>query len=97
MQNIIDPSIRREVGTCFYLQIPATESEEELRHSIASAMQIENAVESMLDGSMSVWELMEAVEPFVPNSLMDVYIDEVEGNLEDALVVCQCLPAWLND
>jgi K+/H+ antiporter YhaU regulatory subunit KhtT len=94
MQSI-DPLYQRPIASSFYLTIPLDKDPEEIEQLISNAIEIENVVDVMLNGSMTLDELMEAVEPFVPS--IDDYSDEVEGNLEDALVVCQCLPAWLND
>lgn len=77
---IIDPFLRREIGSCFYLVIPICETDDEFAQLMADANKVQSAVKSMLDGKLNPEELLESVEAFVPD--IDEYIDEVEENLE---------------
>jgi hypothetical protein len=80
MKGVIDPLKRRQVGRAFYLHIPiAGKCEEEIQQALAEAREVEKAVENMLDGSMSVNDLLESVEHIFPD--MDQYVDNVEEQL----------------
>lgn len=83
-QEIIDPRVYRNFGNCFYLVIPNCDSDDEFYAIMEDARKVEQATKSMLEGSISIEELLEAVEPFVPS--IDDYIEEVEENMEEALI-----------
>lgn len=84
MTLIIDPSKRRQIGSCFYIHIPLeNKCDEEIQQALWESREVEKAVDLMLDGSMSVNDLLESTEHIFPN--MDQYVDEVEYNLEEML------------
>lgn len=86
MQPIIDSSQRKALADCFYLQIPLIHTcDDEIAYNIANAMQLEQSVAAMLDGSMNIEDLLESVEDLVPD--MDMYVEEVEANLEETLLI----------
>lgn len=83
---IADPFQRKEIANCFYIYIPlANKCDEEVAQALHESREIENAVALMLDGSMSINDLLESVEHIFPD--MDQYATEVESNLEEALIV----------
>lgn len=84
-QAITDPGLRKELGSCFYLQIPVTGSEAEIREFMEYARAVEAATQLMLSGRLSFVDLMECIEPYVPS--IDEYVDEVEGNLNESLLI----------
>jgi len=84
MNAIANPLGRRNLANCFYLHIPLDNSDAEIKELIANVMKVEQFTNSMLDGSLSFEDLLEAVEQFVPS--MDNYVNEVETNLNDALI-----------
>lgn len=84
MKSVIDPSKRKQIAQSFYIYIPlADKSDEEIKQALWESKQIEKAVDLMLDGSMSVTDLLESVEHIFPD--MDRYADEVEENLEEVI------------
>jgi hypothetical protein len=83
-KQIIDPRVNREFGSCFYLAIPICDDDTEFKELMHDAYKVERAVKSMLDGSISVEDLLEAVEPFIP--CMDDYVEEIEQNMNEALI-----------
>lgn len=83
IDNIIT---RRELGDCFYIHIPLCQDEASINEQIQQAMRIEKAVDMMLDGSASIWDMFELIEDAVPN--MDQYTDEVGQNLYYHLLSC---------
>ena len=84
MEQITNLSVRKNLANCFYLQVPLTGSDLEIEQLIAQAIKIEQFTDSMLNGSMSFENLLESIEQFVPS--MDNYLDEVETNLDEALI-----------
>lgn len=84
MNRIIDPFTRREFGSCFYLVIPICEDDAEFNQLLDDASQVQKSVTSMLNGSMSVEDMLESVESFIPS--MDDYVEEVETNMEQTLI-----------
>jgi len=72
------------VGDCFYLTVP-NEPEAELQKIIRDSFLVEKAVKAMIYGSISPEELLETVEPVIPD--MDQYLDEVEENLAEIYLV----------
>lgn len=84
MNSIIDPSARKNLANCFYLQIPLDGSEAEIKALIADAMRLEQFTNLMLDGTINFEDLLEAIEPFVPS--IDNYVSEVESNLNESLI-----------
>lgn len=83
VENIAD---RRAIGRCFYIQIPLYQDESSIKEQIHQATKIEKAVDLMLDGSASIWEMFELIEDAIPN--MDQYTDEVSQNLYYHLLSC---------
>ena len=77
MEDVI---FQRLVGDCFYLTIP-NEPDAEVQKVIRDSFLVEQAVKAMISGSISPEELLEMVEPVIPD--MDDYIDEVEENLAE--------------
>lgn len=87
MDLILDPLTRRRMGRCFYLVISLENCDEEIKAAIEDAMQVERAVEAVLNGDASIWESLEAVEECVLD--VDQYCQEVEQNLYETLLQCQ--------
>lgn len=86
MQEIIDPFKRKALADCFYLEVPLINtSDDEIAHNIANAIAIEQVTATMLDGSMSMEDLLESVEDLIVD--MDTYVEEVEANLEESLLI----------
>ena len=86
MQQVIDPLKRKAIADCFYLEVPLINTcDDEITYNIASAMQVEQFATAMLDGSMSIEDLLESVEELIPD--MDTYVEEVETNLEQTLLI----------
>ncbi|MBG1268247.1 hypothetical protein [Nostoc sp. WHI] len=83
-QEIIDPRAYRELGSCFYLVVPTCKDDAEFAALMADADKICNATKQMLDGSINIEELLEAVEAFIPD--MDDYLEEIEENMEESLI-----------
>ena len=84
MENIIDPIYQRQVSNSFYLHIPLQgKVDEEIRQLIAHSMHVEQATRLMVEGSIDIEDLLEYVEPVIPD--MDDYIDEVEESLIEVL------------
>jgi len=81
MEDVI---FQRFISDCFYLTIP-NEPEAEVHKMIRDSFLVEQAVKVMINGSISPEELLEMVEPVIPN--MDHYIDEVEENLAEIYLV----------
>jgi hypothetical protein len=84
MEEIIDPKIYREFGSCFYLIIPICENDEEFDALMEDAKKVEQATKKMLDGSINIEELIESIEGFVPS--IDSYLEEVEKNMNESLI-----------
>lgn len=85
MEAILDPFSRRRIGGCFYLVVPVAGQEAEaIASAIQEATQVEKAVDSFLDGDLSIEDLLETVEGNVPD--IDQYCQEVEQNLYEELV-----------
>lgn len=78
---MLHPLDKRQLGDCFYLVIDLDRAEEEIQLALEHQYQVEQATNAMLNGSVSPEELMEMIEPFIPD--MDQYQDEVEQNLAD--------------
>lgn len=83
-EEIIDPRVYRNFGSCFYLIVPVCENDEEFNALMQDAQRAEQATKLMLQGSITIEDLLEAVECFVPS--IDNYIEEVENNLQEALI-----------
>lgn len=84
MKPIIDSSTQKHIGNCFYIQIPvAGKCDEEIQQALWESYQVEKAVRLMLDGSISINDLLESVEHIFSD--MDKYADEVEENLEEVI------------
>ncbi|WP_375470982.1 hypothetical protein [uncultured Nostoc sp.] len=82
-QKIIDPKVYREFGNCFYLVVPTCKDDAEFDALMADADRVANATKQMLDGSINIEELIEAVEAFIP---IDDYLEEVEENMKASLI-----------
>lgn len=92
MNAILDPFSRRRIGGCFYLVVPvAGEEDAAIAAAIQEATQVEKAVDSFLDGDLSIEDLLETVEGNVPD--IDQYCQEVEQNLYEELVRSESLKA----
>ncbi|GAA6621581.1 hypothetical protein [Scytonema sp. NUACC26] len=76
---ITDLFLRRELHSCTNLIIPICDTDEEFNQLMSDAHKVQQATTKMLNGEISLWELMEAIEPFVPD--IDDYCDEVEKNI----------------
>ncbi|PIG94588.1 hypothetical protein [Gloeocapsopsis sp. IPPAS B-1203] len=86
MQQVIDPLKRKALADCFYLEVPLINaSDDEITHNIANAIAIEQVATAMLDGSMSIEDLLESAEDLIAD--MDTYVEEVEANLEETLLI----------
>ncbi len=83
-QEIIDPQVYRELGSCFYLLVPTCENDAEFAALMADADKVANATKQMLDGSIDIEDFLESVEPFIPS--IDNYIEEIEENIEKSLI-----------
>lgn len=93
MQNIVSPDWQRQLGNVFYLHIPVQgREEEEIRQLVRESMHVEQATKLMLSGLIDIEELLEYVEPVVPN--MDKYVQEVEDSLLDILVFSNSPILW---
>ncbi len=93
-QAIDDPGLRKELGSCFYLQIPLTGSEQEIREFMEYARAVEAATQLMLSGHLSFVDLMECIEPCVPS--IDEYVEEVEENLNESLLILpRIMETWM--
>ena len=84
IQEIVDPTVYRAVGNCFYLLIPNCQDESEFAALMHDAAQIESATTRMLKGEINIEELLESVEAFIPS--MDIFLEEVEENLNECLI-----------
>lgn len=84
MQEIIDPKVYREFGSCFYLVIPICGDDKEFEALMADAEKVSAATKQMLDGSINIEELIESIEAFVPD--IDEYLEEIEENMEESLI-----------
>ena len=84
MNEIIDPKVYREFGRSFYLLIPVCDDEQEFQALMEDAEKVSQATKKMLQGSINIEDLLETIEPFIPS--MDDYLEEVEQNLEEALI-----------
>lgn len=73
--------IERTFGRCFYKEIILLD-ESSIRQQIRDALAIEKAVANFIEGSFSLWELMELIEPHEQD--MDCYCEEVVNNLENS-------------
>jgi hypothetical protein len=86
MQEIIDPLQRKALADCFYLEIPLINTcDDEITYNIANAMQVESLAAAMLDGLISIEDLLESAEDLIAD--MDGYVEEVETNLEQTLLI----------
>lgn len=74
---------RRHLGGGLYLYIPLDDPDVAIDLAIQKAMQVESEVNRLLDGGITFWEYLEAVEPYVLN--IDQYCDEISENTEDRL------------
>ncbi|MCC5620713.1 hypothetical protein [Nostoc sp. CHAB 5715] len=84
MLPIIDPKVYKEMGKCFYLLIPVCNNDAEFEALMSDAEKVSEATKKMLDGSIDIEDLLETVEPSILS--MDDYIEEIEKNLEEALI-----------
>lgn len=89
MNQIVDPTIRRDFAECFYLAISLEDSETEIREHIAQATKVERAVKLVVDGSASLEDMLEMVEDVVPN--IDDYCQEIEQSMFNTLVASPSL------
>jgi len=83
-KEIVDPKIYRQLGRCFYLVVPLCNNEEEFDCLMQDAQKVEQATKKMLEGSISIEDLLESIEGFVPS--IDDYIEEIEENMNECLV-----------
>lgn len=88
MEQIIDLDWRRELGDCFYLEIPLDRSLDEIRATISYSTSVEYAVKRMLDGEMSLNDLAEELEPVILDLDLnfDGYLEVVEENMNYTLL-----------
>lgn len=88
MESIWDLDCRRELGDCFYLEVPLDGSIEEIKTRISHATSVEQAVKNMLDGEMNLEDLTEEVEPILLDLGIDMddYLEAVEENMEYTLL-----------
>lgn len=84
MKEIIDPKVYKEFGSCFYLLVPTCNDDAEFKALMADADAVCKAVKRMLNGSINIEELIESIEPFVPD--IDSYLEEIEENMEESLI-----------
>jgi hypothetical protein len=84
LQEIIDPKVYRELGSCFYLVIPICGNDDEFAALMEDAKKVEQATIKMLNGSINIEELIESIEGFVPS--IDSYLEEVEENMNESLI-----------
>lgn len=80
---IIDPLTKRELHSCFSLVIPLND-ESAIADLIHQGMILERYVNSVIEGSMSFEDVIEASEEFVVD--IDSYVAEVERNLDQTLI-----------
>jgi hypothetical protein len=76
--------LRRLIDPCFYLVVsnnPEAEVQEIIRHG----MLVERACKEMFRGKITPSEMLELIEPCIPN--MDDYLLEVEDNLSEILLL----------
>lgn len=72
---------KRWLAECFDSIIDLDAYEDEINAAIVHQAKIQRAVRAMLDGSLSLKDMLESVEDCVPS--MDDYMNEVTENLED--------------
>ncbi len=76
---------RRWLAECFDSIIDLDDHEEEINAAIVHQAKIARATNAMLNGSLSLKDMLESIEDCVPN--MDEYMDEVAENLEDCQLI----------
>lgn len=77
----MDLLYKRWLGECFDSIIDLDDHEEEIFEAIAHQVKTQRAVSAMLDGSLTLKDMLETIEDCVPN--MDDYMDTTIENLED--------------
>lgn len=84
MKPVIDPFKQKQISRCFCIHIPLVgREEEEIKQELWRSKEVEKATFLMLNGSMSVEDLLESVEHIFPGNDIDNYADEVEVNLRE--------------
>jgi hypothetical protein len=81
MSEPLHPLYKRWLSECFDSVIDLDDHEEEIFEAIAQQVKTQRAVGAMLDGSLSLKDMLETIEDCVPN--MDHYMDGVTENLID--------------
>lgn len=76
--------LRRLIGPCFYLIIPDN-PEADVQKIIRNGILVERACKEMFRGKITPAEMLELIEPCIPN--MDDYLLEVEDNLGEILLL----------
>lgn len=77
--RIINPFVRQEVGSCFYLQIPA-DDKDLMSQMFAAHFVVEKATQQFLNGEINAFDFCDLVETVVDD--MDGYLEEVNGNID---------------
>lgn len=80
MAEIFETLREREIASCFSLAVPTWLCKEEIEDWFSRDMRIKRATKAMLNGSITLNELFEVIEPDMP--AMDLYQDELSENLE---------------
>lgn len=75
----------REIGSCFSLEISLQLCSQEIKDLFRRDALIKSAAKSMLNGSINIEDLLEFIEPLVPD--VDDYIEGLEANLKETLLI----------
>jgi hypothetical protein len=78
---MIDVRTQRALSSCFYLSVPLVDDEKGQRELFARVSRHEKAVTKMLKGEITPDDLIDATSEFAGIN-PDVYLDELEENLE---------------
>ncbi len=79
---------KREVRSCFSIDIFLDNPEVELKKAIAASVAIDQATKAMVSGEISPAEVLEWVEPHMEGiSSMDDYIEEIEDDLSSLILL----------
>lgn len=79
MERAFNSLYQREIGDCFSPFIPLWLPSDEIQELLHRDMQLKKMTGAMLAGTISLDELFEIAEEYVPD--LDDYIDAVEGDL----------------
>lgn len=79
------PLYKRWISQCFDSVVDLDGHEDEIDQALIQHTKIQRTVSAMLDGSLSLKDMLESIEDCVPK--MDEYIEEVADNLEEVQLI----------